>query len=65
MLCFTFRPGGILVCKLEGASFWEKTTGADYLPHTMTLPEGTVVKIQRCEQNVHVPSYLLYAEWCP
>ncbi|KAK2566406.1 E3 ubiquitin-protein ligase RFWD3 [Acropora cervicornis] len=34
------RPGGILVCKLEGASFWEKTTGADYLPHTMTLPEG-------------------------
>lgn len=49
MLCFTCRPGGILVCKLEGASFWEKTTGADYLPHTMTLPEGNV-KIQRCEQ---------------
>ncbi|XP_068709134.1 E3 ubiquitin-protein ligase rfwd3.S-like [Montipora capricornis] len=34
------RPGGILVCKLEGASFWEKTTGADYLPHNLTLPEG-------------------------
>ena len=40
-LCFIcFRPGGILVCKLEGASFWEKTTGADYLPHNLTLPEG-------------------------
>jgi len=37
-----FRPGGILVCKLEGASFWEKTPGADYLPHDFTLPEGTV-----------------------
>ena len=35
------RPGGILVCKLEGASFWEKTPGADYLPHQLTLPEGT------------------------
>ena len=35
-----FRPGGILVCKLEGASFWEKTPGADYLPHHLTLPEG-------------------------
>lgn len=47
MLCFTCRPGGILVCKLEGASFWEKTTGADYLPHTMTLPEGTVMEKYR------------------
>lgn len=35
------RPGGILVCKLEGASFWEKTPGADYLPHHLTLPEGS------------------------
>ena len=35
------RPGGILACKLEGASFWEKTPGADYLPHQLTLPEGT------------------------
>ena len=35
-----FRPGGIIVCKLEGASFWEKTPGADYLPHQLTLPEG-------------------------
>lgn len=34
------RPGGILVCKLEGASFWEKTPGTDYLPHNLTLPEG-------------------------
>jgi len=34
------RPGGILVCKLEGASFWERTPGADYLPHHLTLPEG-------------------------
>lgn len=38
---FPCRPGGILACKLEGASFWEKTPGADYLPHQLTLPEGT------------------------
>ena len=38
-----FRPGGILVCKLEGASFWEKTPGADYLPHHLTRPEGTCI----------------------
>lgn len=42
---FCFRPGGILVCKLEGASFWEKTPGADYLPHNLALPEGTEGKI--------------------
>lgn len=45
--CFTCRPGGILVCKLEGASFWEKTPGADYLPHTMTLPEGNVLYVMK------------------
>ena len=33
------------MCKLEGASFWEKTPGADYLPHNLTLPEGTEGKI--------------------
>ena len=38
---FFCRPGGILVCKLEGASFWEKTPGADFVPHCPTLPEGT------------------------
>ena len=38
---FFCRPGGILVCKLEGASFWEKTPGADFVPHCLTLPEGT------------------------
>ena len=40
MYYYFCRPGGILVCKLEGASFWEKTPGADYLPHNLTLPEG-------------------------
>ena len=38
---FFHRPGGILVCKLEGASFQEKTPGADFVPHCLTLPEGT------------------------
>ena len=38
---FFCRPGGILVCKLEGASFWEKTPGADFVPHYLNLPEGT------------------------
>lgn len=33
------------MCKLEGASFWEKTPGADYLPHNLALPEGTEGKI--------------------
>ena len=33
------------MCKLEGASFWEKTPGADYLPHNLTLPEGNENKI--------------------
>lgn len=44
-----FRPGGILVCKLEGASFWEKTPGADYLPHHLNLPEGTVYIVNLTE----------------
>ncbi|EDO47854.1 predicted protein, partial [Nematostella vectensis] len=35
------RPGGILVGKLEGACFWESTFGVDYLPHLLTLPEGS------------------------
>lgn len=39
------RPGGILACKLEGASFWEKTPGADYLPHQLTLPEGSCTSL--------------------
>ncbi|XP_078366102.1 E3 ubiquitin-protein ligase rfwd3.S-like isoform X1 [Oculina patagonica] len=39
------RPGGILACKLEGASFWEKTPGADYLPHHFTLPEGSCTSL--------------------
>ena len=38
---FFHRLGGILVCKLEGASFWEKTPGADFVPHYLNLPEGT------------------------
>ena len=46
-----FRPGGILVCKLEGASFWEKTPAADYLPHHLTLPEGTVYIISVTERD--------------
>ena len=28
------------MCKLEGACFWEKTLGSDYLPHHLTLPQG-------------------------
>ncbi|XP_066020492.1 E3 ubiquitin-protein ligase rfwd3.L-like [Pocillopora verrucosa] len=39
------RPGGILVCKLEGASFWEKTPGADFVPHCLTLPEGSCTSL--------------------
>ena len=31
-ISFFCRPGGILVCKLEGASFWEKAPGADFVP---------------------------------
>jgi len=46
-----FRPGGILVCKLEGASFWEKTPGADYLPHHLNLPEGTVYIVNLTEKD--------------
>lgn len=38
------------MCKLEGASFWEKTPGADYLPHHLTLPEGTVYIINLTEK---------------
>ena len=34
------RPGEILVCKLEGTSFWEKTPGAYLVSHCFTLPEG-------------------------
>ncbi|PFX34109.1 E3 ubiquitin-protein ligase RFWD3-like [Stylophora pistillata] len=39
------RPGGILVCKLEGASFWEKTPGADFVPHCLALPEGSCTSL--------------------
>ncbi|RMX38139.1 hypothetical protein pdam_00022706 [Pocillopora damicornis] len=38
-------PGGILVCKLEGAFFWEKTPGADFVPHCLTLPEGSCTSL--------------------
>ena len=40
-VAFSFgRPGEILVCKLEGTSFWEKTPGAYFVSHCFTLPEG-------------------------
>ncbi|KAK3735543.1 hypothetical protein QZH41_016125, partial [Actinostola sp. cb2023] len=40
-----FRPGGLLVCKLGGACFWESTFGVDYVPHVLTLPEGSCTSL--------------------
>ena len=51
VMCYFHRPGGILVCKLEGASFWEKTPGADFLPHNLTLPEGNTVRVHNTDSS--------------
>ena len=62
---FFCRPGGILVCKLEGAFFWEKTPGADFVPHCLTLPEGTWLyerKWQICKGKTVGKSWMWISE---